>query len=80
MADVAGVGLLVWEWGGVVEGEWWRGSVTGWKGGESEGLEVSWTYLMVMMPTPVSRPMRIHSCQNSSLVRRAKPVMSRQCE
>ena len=63
-----------------MEGEWWRGSVTGWKGGESEGLEVSWTYLMVMMPTPVSRPMRIHSCQNSSLVRRAKPVMSRQCE
>jgi hypothetical protein len=49
------------------------------RGGRRVG-KWSGTYLMVMMPTPVSRPMRIHSCQNSSLARRAKPVMSRQCE
>jgi hypothetical protein len=34
------------------------------------------TYLMVISPTPLKRPMRTQSCQNSGLFNRAIPVIS----
>jgi hypothetical protein len=34
------------------------------------------TYLIVIKPTPVRRPMSTHSCQNSDLLKSASPVIS----